>query len=280
MADPVRPHLVVVVAGTGTEVGKTWVGAELIGELRVRRLVVAARKPAQSFEPGDVESGITDAQLLAAASGEDSLIVCPEHRRYDVAMAPPMAADVLGRPAVLIDDLASEVAASWPGRAPDVGLVELAGGVRSPAAEDGDGVTLSTAVGPDLVLVVADAGLGTINAVRMTVEALAADVAAPVVVHLNRYDPEDDLHRRNRAWLVDRDGFEVTASIAELADAVTSRLARYCVDCGCVETECAGSHGPLEAPRYCPTCGRRMAVTIIPTGHRSVCRTHGEPTPA
>jgi hypothetical protein len=28
-------------------------------------------------------------------------------------------------------------------------------------------------------------------------------------VFLNRYDPTDDVHRRNRAWLADRHGLEI-----------------------------------------------------------------------
>jgi dethiobiotin synthetase len=196
--------LLVVLAGTGTEVGKTWVGCRLLRELRAAGRSVAARKPVQSFDPSDA---VTDADLLAEASGEEPLAVCPAHRRYEVAMAPPMAAEVLGRPAIRVADLLDELATSWPepwplqGSTPDsVGVVELAGGVRSPIAHDGDGVDLIEGLEPDLVVVVADAGLGTINAVRTTLDSLA-DLGAPVVVHLNRFDPDDDLHRRNRSWL-------------------------------------------------------------------------------
>jgi dethiobiotin synthetase len=210
----VRPRRLVVVAGTATEVGKTWVACALIRELRTRGLTVAARKPAQSFLPGDAT---TDADELAAATGEDPVSVCPAHRRYEVPMAPPMAAAALGREPIRLAELVDETTASWPDRAVDVGLVELAGGVRSPLADDGDGVALAAALGPDLVLVVADAGLGTINSVRMTVDALAGPT--PVVVHLNRFDRGVDLHRRNHEWLVERDGTWVTTTIGALADA-------------------------------------------------------------
>ncbi len=44
-------------------------------------------------------------------------------------MAPPMAADALGRPAIVMADLVGEVTGSWGEDPPDVGLVELAGGV-------------------------------------------------------------------------------------------------------------------------------------------------------
>jgi dethiobiotin synthetase len=206
----------VVVAGTGTEVGKTWVAAAVARRLVARGVRVAARKPAQSFHPDDPT---TDADELAAATGEDPLVVCPAHRRYPVPMAPPMAAEVLGAPPILIADLAAEVAASWTAAPADVGMVELAGGVRSPAAEDGDGVDLIAAVGPDVVLVVADAGLGTINSVRLSLDALAG--TAPVLVHLNRFRPGDDLHRRNRDWLAERDGLAVSTDLDDLAERLT-----------------------------------------------------------
>jgi dethiobiotin synthetase len=205
----------IVVAGTGTEVGKTWVGARLGAELVGRGLTVQARKPAQSFEPDDPAEG-TDAALLAAATGEDPTTVCPPHRWYPTAMAPPMAADVLGRPRLLLAELVDEVAASW-GEAPaDVGLVELAGGVFSPHAHDGDGVALTRALAPTRIVLVADAGLGTINSIRPAVAALSP--LAPVTTLLNRFDPGSELHRRNRDWLRDHDGLQVLTDLPELAD--------------------------------------------------------------
>ena len=39
-----------------------------------------------------------------------------------------------------------------------------------------------------------------------------------MVVVLNRFDHQDDLHRRNRAWLVDRDGVDVVTGVAGLVD--------------------------------------------------------------
>src|SRR5207248_10256147 len=106
-----RPERLVFVTGTGTEVGKTWVAARLADALRATGRTVAARKPAQSFAP--TEAGSTDAEVLAAATGEAPETVCPRHRWYEVAMAPPMAADALGRPTIKIADLAAEV--TFPG---------------------------------------------------------------------------------------------------------------------------------------------------------------------
>ena len=193
-----RPSRLVVVAGTATEVGKTWVAARAIDALRTRGLGVAARKPAQSFDAADPEES-TDAALLGAASGEAPEVVCPAHRWYRVAMAPPMAADCLGRSRIHLAELVGEVTASWPAEPADVGLVELAGGPWSPMAHDGDGLAMSRLLHPDAIVLVADAGLGTLNAVRPSVEALAP--TAPVTVLLNRFDRTDELHRRNLEWL-------------------------------------------------------------------------------
>jgi dethiobiotin synthetase len=193
----VQPRRLVAVVGTGTDVGKTWVAARVLRDLRAAGRRVAARKPAQSFDPTDPPAG-RDAAVLGAASGEAPEQVCPPHRWYEVAMAPPMAAVALGRPGFTITDLVSEL--DWPTSGVDVGLVETAGGVRSPLAADGDAVSLCQELKVDLLVLVADAGLGTINAVRLTTEALGA-LDAPRVVVLNRFDESSDLHVRNRSWL-------------------------------------------------------------------------------
>lgn len=216
MAVTTRPERLVVVTGTGTEVGKTWVASRVLAELRVSGLTVAARKPVQSYDPGD---RVTDAHLLGEASGEPQAEVCPTSRWYEVPIAPPMAADLLGRPLVVMADLVEEL--RWPEPVPALGIVEGAGGLRSPIAEDGDSLTLVEELQPDAVVVVADAGLGTVNAVRLTMEALdRGHHVAAIVVFLNRYDGTDDLHRRNRQWLADRDGYDVVTTVPDLVQRV------------------------------------------------------------
>ena len=216
-----RPERLIVVTGTGTGIGKTWVSVGLARHFRQHSVGLAIRKPAQSFEPDDRPES-TDAALLGAASGEAATDVCPAHRWYPAALAPPMAAAALGRAPFTIADLAAEVTGSWPGgTAVGVGLVEGAGGVASPQADDGDMRQLIAALDPDLVVVVADAALGTINLVRLSVEAIRAAGAWPLAVHCNRYDGATDLHRRNVAWLRDRQGIDATTGI----DALAARVA-------------------------------------------------------
>jgi dethiobiotin synthetase len=208
-----RPERLVLVVGSGTEVGKTWVTCRLARALRRRSLIVVARKPAQSYDAGDDLSD-TDAALLAHATGDHPAAVCPQHRWYPVAMAPPMAAEALGRRPFTIADLVDELA--WPAVV-GVGLVEAAGGVRSPLAADGDAAALAGALRPDRVVLVADAGLGTINGVRLSMAALAP---WPVTVVLNRFDPADDLHVRNLEWLGGVDGYDVVTDAEDLVSPI------------------------------------------------------------
>ena len=100
-----------------------------------------------------------------------------------------------------------------------MGLVEGAGGPRSPLASDGDTVDLARALAPDAIVLVSDAGLGTINSVHLATEPLRA--VAPVVVFLNRYNDTDELHRRNRAWL-ERD-YQVEIVLDALAERVAGQ---------------------------------------------------------
>lgn len=207
----------VVISGTATDIGKTWIAARVIEHLSEANIEVGARKPAQSFDLG---AALTDAHVLSEASGEPIEQVCPAHRWYEIAMAPPMAADALGQPSFTIADLVSENA---PGPANGVMLIEGAGGPLSPIAADGDTADLARAHSADLVILVADAGLGTINAVRLSALAFHG---FRVIVVLNRFDTSNDLHRRNREWL-DGLGFEVSIDPQEVALEIQGHLATH-----------------------------------------------------
>jgi dethiobiotin synthetase len=122
-------------------------------------------------------------------------------------MAPPMAADALGRAAITGTELLAELV--FPAGV-DLALVETAGGVRSPMTEDLDCAGYANALRPDRVVLVADAGLGTINSIRLSMGTLTG---LDTVVFLNRYDDADDLHCRNRRWLEGRDGYRVVVDV-------------------------------------------------------------------
>ncbi|MGQ0679293.1 MAG: ATP-dependent dethiobiotin synthetase BioD [Actinomycetota bacterium] len=203
---------IVVISGTGTAVGKTHVGARLIELLRAQGVEVSARKPVQSFDP---DEGPTDADRLGAAACEPASSICPPHRSIGLPLAPPIAAPMLGLPPFTVADLAAETTVPERG----ILLVEGVGGPRSPLAEDGDTVDLARLLRADLVLLVAGAELGAINAVVLGV---AAFEGVPVVVFLNRYDPGRLVHRTNREWLTLRLGLEVVTDLDSLAARVAA----------------------------------------------------------
>lgn len=76
------------------------------------------------------------------------------------------------------------------------------------------------ALNPDLVVLVAHAGLGTINDVTLATSVLDTP---ELVVHLNRFEPAVELHRRNRDWLADRLGLRVTTDLGALASTAAGR---------------------------------------------------------
>ena len=97
-------------------------------------------------------------------------------------------------------------------------VVESVGGVRSPIAADGDtrrprrcAATRTRA-----------SSSPTPASARSTPCASLSTALAPhrVVVFLNRFDPDDDVHVRNADWLRAREGFEV---ITDLDDARSPR---------------------------------------------------------
>ena len=202
---------VVFVAGTATEVGKTWFGAALATVLRARGRTVRACKPVQSYDPD--EAGPTDAEALAAATGQPSGEVCPAERSYPVPLAPPMAAARLGRPCPGLDELAR---ACRFADGTDVGIVEGVGGLYSPLAADGSNLDLIERLDPSTVVVVAEAGLGAIHSVLACVLPLAGH---RTLVFLNRFDPADEVQQLNLQWLRDG-GWTVDTRVEDLADRI------------------------------------------------------------
>ncbi|OII69302.1 MULTISPECIES: dethiobiotin synthase [unclassified Streptomyces] len=160
-------HGVVVVTGTGTEVGKTVVTAALAAVAAAQGRSVAVLKPAQTgVGPG--ERG--DADEVARLAGDG--VVGRELARYPEPLAPATAARRAGLAPVRprqVAEAAEKLAAEH-----DLVVVEGAGGLL--VRWDDEGSTLADAarlLGAP-VLVVAAAGLGTLNLAALTGEALRA----------------------------------------------------------------------------------------------------------
>ena len=166
---------VLIVAGTDTGVGKTVVTAALTALARDRGERVAVLKPAQTGvapgEPGDLDE-------VRRLSGADDL---HELARFPEPLAPATAARRAGLPGLAPETVAAATDALARDR--DLVLVEGAGGLLVRFDEDGGTLADVAALLGAPVLVVARAGLGTLNAVALTCEALRArDVTCAGVV--------------------------------------------------------------------------------------------------
>ncbi|GAB4530331.1 MAG: dethiobiotin synthase [Parvularculaceae bacterium] len=175
------------VAATGTEIGKTHLCASLLAYWRAQGRSVAAFKPAMSgfADPLDTES---DAARLLRACGravdmESIAGIAPF--RYRAALAPDAAARTEGA-RLLMADIRPKLRAFLDGGA-ERKLIEGAGGVMSPIAEDGLNIDLiEEAAAP--VLLAAGAYLGAISHTLTAVEALKARGAAIAAVVVNFHE--------------------------------------------------------------------------------------------
>lgn len=157
---------VLVVTGTGTEVGKTVVTAAIAAAAVAAGRSVAVLKPAQTGvtaqEPGDV----AEVERLAGA------VTGLELARYPEPLAPATAARRAGRAPVRPKEI--EQAAARLAESHDLVLVEGAGGLLVRLDEAGSTLADVARLLDAPVLVVAQPGLGTLNITALTAKALRA----------------------------------------------------------------------------------------------------------
>lgn len=178
------------VTGTDTGVGKTFVSCALARSGVSRGQRVFAFKPMETgCAPGASGELVgADQELLAAASGDWQRGDLRGVYRFPLPAAPRVAAEAAG--AVIDLERVSEVLRAGAVGA-DLVVVEGAGGWRVPITDHADMSALARLVGLPVV-VVARAGLGTINHSLLTVEAVERDGLTVAALVLSRR-PEDDL---------------------------------------------------------------------------------------
>lgn len=154
---------VVIITGTDTEIGKTFVGAALAHELASRpNTKVCAIKPAESGcpqeTPTDAEDGVTLAKATGQAHPQAALV------RLRTPVAPPLAADKEG---VFLDAKLWFKVIEEARREADWVFVEGAGGLLSPLTWEHTILDIAQTCGASAILVSSDR-LGTVNHTRLT----------------------------------------------------------------------------------------------------------------
>ncbi|MFE9774531.1 dethiobiotin synthase [Streptomyces sp. NPDC005931] len=199
---------VLVITGTGTEVGKTVVTAAVAATALAAGRSVAVLKAAQTGvgpdEPGDAEEVVRLAGAVTAA----------EVARFPEPLAPGTAARRAGRAPVHPHEVAERAAKLATEH--DLVLVEGAGGllVRFDAAGGTLADTAALLAAP--VLVVAAAGLGTLNVTELTVRELRSRSVDPLGIVIGSWPAAPDLASRcNLLDLPDVSGVPVLGAVPE-----------------------------------------------------------------
>jgi len=179
---------VLMVTGTGTEVGKTVVTAAVAALARAAGQRVAVVKPAQT---GVGPTGRGDVDVVA---GLVPGVTTVELARYPDPLAPATAAARCGAPAVRAEHVADTV---WGlvGEH-DLVLVEGAGGLLVRLNPEGETLADAAVLLSAPVLVVARPDLGTLNATALTGEALRTRGLHPVGVVVGSWPQRPDLAMR------------------------------------------------------------------------------------
>ncbi|MGW6538076.1 dethiobiotin synthase [Streptomyces sp. NPDC055051] len=157
---------IVVVSGTGTEIGKTVVTAAVAAAAVAAGRSVAILKPAQTGLAPEERGDADEVVRLSGAKASAELA------RYPEPLAPATAARRAGMAPVgpaQVSEAARALAEEH-----DLVLVEGAGGLLVRFDEDGGTLADAARLLGAPVLVVAPAGLGTLNSTALTAEALRA----------------------------------------------------------------------------------------------------------
>lgn len=205
------------VIGTDTDVGKTYVTGLLLKKLREDGKKAAYFKAAMSGNERDAQGNLIpgDALHVKTMSGIDQPLdtMCPYV--YERAVSPHLAAQIEGNPVELtrvLQELHS-LCTNY-----DFVTMEGSGGILCPIRVD----QTTQLFLPDLIracgmdcLLVADAGLGTINAVGLTAAYLKAQKIGLRGILFNHFVPGDPMHEDNKHMCETLTGVPVVACVQQ-----------------------------------------------------------------
>lgn len=206
------------VTGTGTDIGKTYVTGLIIKKLNELTGSAAYYKAAVSGNECDASGKLIpgDAVFVKNASGIDQPLedMCPYV--YENAYSPHLASRIEGNPVRM--DVVKREYEKLCGRY-DYITAEGSGGILCPICFDESKIMLEDIIrelGMGCV-VVADAGLGTINSVVLTAEYMMMKKMELRGIIFNKWNPDDIMHRDNLKMCEYMTGVKVIACVAENA---------------------------------------------------------------
>lgn len=202
--------------GTGTDVGKTYVTGLIVKKLREGGASSAYYKAAMSGNERRTDGTLIpgDALQVKTMSGVEQPLeeMCPYI--YETAVSPHLAAKIEGNPIEMECVLKNfdRVCGTY-----DYVTVEGSGGIFCPLRFDEQKVQLEDFIKARSLacLMIADAGLGTINAVVLTAEYMKARKIPVKGIIFNHYEPGNPLHEDNRLMCEAMTGLNVVACVKD-----------------------------------------------------------------
>lgn len=204
------------ITGTGTDVGKTYIAGLILKKALENNEVCAYYKAAMSGNDRAADGHLMagDALFVKNTSGTAQPLysMCPY--LYETAVSPHLAAKMEGSPIDLdvvlayYDDLCRKY---------DFVAVEGSGGIVCPLRYDEQEVFLEDFIKARAIgcLLVADAGLGTINDVVLSVRYMEASQISIKGIIFNHFEPGNFLHEDNRYMCERLTGVKVVACVKD-----------------------------------------------------------------
>lgn len=199
------------ITATGTDIGKTYVTALIVKKLRSLGINAGYYKAAVSGAESVSESDAGYVNKIAQIGEREELFLS---YLYKTAVSPHLAARIEGNPAEMsvIKSTFERVCGEY-----DFVTMEGSGGIVCPIRKDEKVVIFLEDIIRELglpSLIVADAGLGTINAVVTTSEYMKARNLAVNGIILNKWN-DSEMQRDNLAMIEELTGIKVVAVVSE-----------------------------------------------------------------
>lgn len=210
----------IFITATDTDVGKTYISALLVKALISHGIRAGYYKPALSGaykEKGHLIPG--DAQFVCNTTGLSDAPSDLVSFMFEPSVSPHLAAqmeDTQIDETIVLQDY-YKICKRY-----DFVVVEGCGGILCPlrAADQVQGKRASPLLLPDIIrllglhiIIVADAGLGTINVTLLTVEYAKSHNISIEGIILNRYESNNFLHRDNKKQIETLSGLPVLACV-------------------------------------------------------------------
>lgn len=204
------------ITGTGTDIGKTYVTGLILKKLRENKKSTAYYKAAMSGNERSLDKILIpgDALYVKTVSNIEQPIdeMCPYI--YETAVSPHLAARIEGNP-IDMEKLLHEFD-NVCGRY-DYVTAEGSGGIFCPLRLDEQQILLEDFIKARNLkcLIVADAGLGTINSVVLTAEYMKAHHITAKGIVFNHYENNNTLHEDNLLICEHMTGLKVLACVKD-----------------------------------------------------------------